>query len=525
MATRSITEQRDGPTGWKSDREEVAPSTMQADEPTVARFIGMVGASLLIFGSTILVLQWLGWRSVVTNTWVTLALATGIVALLFHAVYDRDIQFRRAYLGFGMLLLLAGVILCSMNWLQHYIVAAEGKPGDWFTLGVGCLLLAILFVLAPLRYEDSQDVVKAATFALGSAGLAFTLVGFGLALLKPEALAPFGVVLPLLGLFYLVGFASCRGNSDDLAYATGLGLGLLGAVVFLVAAVRSLYPVLLTAIWPDGPTQIDYFIPTGILLLLLGALYILASILLTSDTILVVLTRRELGSYFYSPIFYFVLLAFTMAHWVPFFNILVMVQRQIGQPVMEPIVQLFLGNAIVVICNLFLVPAITMRLLSEEQRSGTLEVLLTAPVSEPQIVLSKFFAGWILYLLLWLPAGTLLLCLYLLGGSPFDFKPLLSFGIALLVTGASFVALGLLCSSLARDQITSGVLCFVAMLVLTLVFIFVTNETLVKHFSYWDLWRSALQGKLVLRTLLFPLSLTVFCLFLTVKVLEARKWK
>jgi ABC-2 type transport system permease protein len=117
-----------------------------------------------------------------------------------------------------------------------------------------------------------------------------------------------------------------------------------------------------------------------------------------------------------------------------------------------------------------------------------------------------------------------------MGGSDFDYRPLLSFGVIILVTGSAFIAMGLLFSSLTRDQIASGVLTFAGMLTLTLVFLMHNNlrggyALVLKHMSYINLWIESLQGKLVVRDLLFPLSLTVFCLFLTVKVLESRKWK
>ncbi len=533
MSSKVITEPRENPPERHSGRDEVAPSVMAQDEPTVPRFLGMLGAALLVFGGTILLLQLFGLRSVLGTGYVALALALGLAGLLFHAAYDADIQFRRMYMGFGLMLMLAGGVLCLSNWLQYYFVDAEAKAvRDLFTPGVGCLLLAVLFVLATLRHENQSDVFQRVTLILLGVGAAAAIIGFGMGMIKTTWLAPYGVVLPLVGLFYLVAFVGSRGISDDLAYTTGWTTGLVGLAVTLVAVIRSLSVFVWNAYRIQELPAAEYFIPYGVLLILFGLLYVLASVLLCSENLLVVLVRRELGAYFYSPIFYIVLLAFTVAHWIVFsqkFALMYLVAKE-GEALYEPIVVLFILDWPAIFCNVFIVPALTMRLLSEEQRSGTLEVLLTAPVGEAAVVLSKFLAGLMMYVLIWLPFGCLLIALRLMGGSDFDYRPLLSFGVVIVVTGSAFIAIGLLFSSLTRDQIASGVLTFVVMLTLTLTYLLQRavgpGWTLVlEHVSYINLWIDSLNGKLTLRDLIFPLSLSVFCLFLTTKILEARKWK
>jgi ABC-type transport system involved in multi-copper enzyme maturation permease subunit len=200
--------------------------------------------------------------------------------------------------------------------------------------------------------------------------------------------------------------------------------------------------------------------------------------------------------------------------------------------VIEPIVREYVWSWIPIFANMLLVPLLTMRLLSEERRSGTLEVLLTAPVDEAQVVLSKFFAAVIMYLVAWLPFSLLLTALPLGGGPPFDYRPLLSFFVGLLVTGAGFVGMGLFFSSLTRNQIAAAVLSFAGMMGLTAVYVvrhnFVTPEggwdVFWGHMSYLDVWTGTLEGKVIVRNLLFFLSMAILWPFLTVKVLEARKW-
>src|SRR5207249_5308535 len=108
---------------------------------------------------------------------------------------------------------------------------------------------------------------------------------------------------------------------------------------------------------------------------------------------------------------------------------------QQGQPAQEPIVSEYFFALFPVVALLLQVPALTMRLLSEEKRTGSLEVLLTAPVNEGSIVLSKFLATWLFFILTWLPSGLFLIALRYEVNQPFDYRPLLSFYIALAAQG------------------------------------------------------------------------------------------
>jgi ABC-type transport system involved in multi-copper enzyme maturation permease subunit len=173
-----------------------------------------------------------------------------------------------------------------------------------------------------------------------------------------------------------------------------------------------------------------------------------------------------------------------------------------------------------------------MRLLSEEQRSGTLEVLLTAPVDEVTVVLSKFLAAFVMYMAVWVPFGLYLLAIPLAGAPGFDYRPLLSFLLGLSVTGAAFISMGLFFSSLTRNQVASGVLTFAGMIALTFVSLIPwwtevssTWETVLKRVSYLDLWTNSLEGKLLLPGLMFFASLTLVWLFVTVKWMESRRWR
>ena len=190
------------------------------------------------------------------------------------------------------------------------------------------------------------------------------------------------------------------------------------------------------------------------------------------------------------------------------------------------------SNLIPVVAVIFAVPALTMRLLAEEKRTGSLEVLLTSPVNEWPIVVSKFLAAWLFFLLCWVPAGLFLVALRVETGQPFDYRPLLSFYVALAACSAGFISAGLFFSSITRNQIVAAVLTFALMMGL-LVCHFIkdatsgvgsTGQMFLNRLSFIDLWRESLKGQLPLRDALVWLSAAVFGLFLSVKTLEIRKW-
>jgi ABC-type transport system involved in multi-copper enzyme maturation permease subunit len=337
-----------------------------------------------------------------------------------------------------------------------------------------------------------------------------------------------------LGLVYLACFVGSRGIDDDFSYRTGQILGLVGAIVFLVAFCRSVFPPLFYQWnWMKTPPA-EYLVPTGILLMFLGVLYGLVSIGLCSEWPLVVMTRRELGAFFYSPIAYIVLFACIVAESLSYIMVMLnMLDRQ--TPMFEPIFRNFVLQWPTVLFTICIVPVITMRLMSEEKRSGTMEVLLTAPVSETSVVLSKFIAALLFFLVTWVPFGLLMVALRIEGGKPFDYRPLLSFSVGLCIIGAGFVSMGLFFSSLTRNQIISGLLTLVGMVLLSMIFVinYLLKDakgpdtpwaTVLTHISYLDIWVDTTDGKLVPRLLLCYLSMTIAWLFLTVKVLEARRW-
>jgi hypothetical protein len=521
LVTTDKHEDRLAPGDWSGG--EVAPSVLREDEAGLPRIYGMIGAFLVIFGGLVLLLKAFGRSSFVSPAWATLSIALGVAGLLYHAAFDRDVQFRRMYMLFGVMALIVGAFLCLLPY--------PNAAGDQFGPGFLCMSLALVFLLASHRNETDAWSRNLMEMIIGGAGLVAAVVGLAGANIKPDFLMPFGFLLGVIGLFYLAAFVATRGIGDDLAYRAGLGIGALGLLVFLVALGRSVLPPLFHQFGWLANKPAVYHVPYGVLLMMLGLAYGAVSLGICSDRPLVVLTRRELGAYFYSPVAYLVMALCIALAWVNYWWFLTDLVES-GGPIPEPVVGRYFITYLPAVGMVLAVPFLTMRLLSEEHRTGTLEVLLTGPVTDTTVVLSKFLAALFMYLLLWVPFGLFLVALYVVTGTAFDYRPLLGFFVVTVVTGAGFVSLGLFFSSLTRNQIVSGVLTFGALFVLFLVF-FLKNlpdrggiwRNVLQHLSYIDSWIVAINGKMQPSSLLFFLSMTIFFLFLTVKVLESRKWK
>jgi len=183
---------------------------------------------------------------------------------------------------------------------------------------------------------------------------------------------------------------------------------------------------------------------------------------------------------------------------------------------------------------LFLFPVLTMRLFSEETRSGTLEGLLTAPVRTWQVVLSKFFAAYTAFTFLWIPALIHFKLFTILTDVPPPFAggEVAGAMIAIMLMGALFTAIGCLASALTSSQIIAGIVCVSILFILFLlglvttffgsqipaapVFDFVSSQNHLRDFA---------GGLVDSRPIIYYLSTSAFVLFLTYHLLDYRRWK
>lgn len=528
MATRSIRPTDDMLAGWQSLPER-APSVMREDKPTIARTLALIGFFLIAVGAIAMVVPLLNegreperrWTYIIGPTWGLVFATGGLALILFHAFADWEVQFRRLYGFFAIVFLLGGAILRVIPIKTAGVVGVR-ELGAWFLpYGVPMMALAFVLILAVLRHETDAFWRALLMRLLGAFGVVMILAGVGVGLARADFVPGEGIVLILLGTMFLSGFIGMQGIGSDVGHYFGLALGFLAVGVFVLATLRS-------------TTARDYFIPSGLTLIAVSVVHFALALGICSDHPFVVLTRRELAAFFYSPIAYFVLLVSTVVAGILFLLIMSFVFRiaMRGDTVFEPVVAHYLGNVFPVIIQMIVVPVLTMRLVSEEKRSGTMEMLLTVPVNEVSVVLSKFIAVWIFWLVTWLPYFLFLVALRIVGGEEFDYRPVLAFSLALAATGGGFLAMGLFFSTITRNQVIAALLAFVGMMVQLSFHVFqnLADQSSVWHdifhyLSFYDLWISFLEGTFAPRYLVFHLSAMVFFLYLSVKVLEARKWK
>lgn len=238
------------------------------------------------------------------------------------------------------------------------------------------------------------------------------------------------------------------------------------------------------------------------------------------------LVQRELLAYFSSPLAYVVLTAFLFINGYVFYLIVAFLNDPRTQA-MAPLKLLFGGTIFFWLYLLFVVPVITMRLLAEERRTGTLEVLLTSPVSEGQVVAGKFIAAFVFYLFLWLP--TWVYVWILASHAAIDFGPVWAGYLGIALLGLLFLSVGLLTSALVRNQIIAAILAFAVLVVVFsvgLVENLASGSALKGALGYMNLWNHMddfAKGIVDTRHIVYNLSLAGLFLFLATKALEASK--
>jgi ABC-2 type transport system permease protein len=255
---------------------------------------------------------------------------------------------------------------------------------------------------------------------------------------------------------------------------------------------------------------------------------------------IIAIVERELRAYFSSPIAYVVLTIFVFLSGIFFRSLLSQVMQmalmsqmraqQLGpQPMDMPgmISKGFLSTMSVIL--LFMVPMLTMGLFSEEKKRGTIELLLTAPITDLEVVLGKFFAAAAFYVILllstWIPMGVLYLY-----GSPAS-GPILTAYLGLLLYGLTIVAIGLFISTLTENQIISAVLSFGTIMVLWLVDVVAqnaeapTSKEVLTYLSILSHLDDFIKGVLSTSHIIFYLSLMLLALFLTYRSIDSLRWR
>ena len=232
------------------------------------------------------------------------------------------------------------------------------------------------------------------------------------------------------------------------------------------------------------------------------------------------IARRELTSYFFSPIAYIAMALFLLASGIFFWP-----DFQPGQPVEMRHVFEWMVWVLV-----FVAPVLGMGLLSQEWTSGTIETLMTAPVNDAEVVLGKWLgATTFLFVLI---APTLLFVAMLRLYGKVDYGPIFSGYLGIALVGALFMAVVLFCSSLTRSQVVAAALAASALVLVTIVpyeaagnatlgafWRGVTNQAVYRRYADFS------RGEVVSGNVVFFVAGTALFLFLTTQVLQSRRWK
>jgi ABC-2 type transport system permease protein len=246
--------------------------------------------------------------------------------------------------------------------------------------------------------------------------------------------------------------------------------------------------------------------------------------------------RRELYSYFVSPIAWvlltiFALLSggFTTLITVAFVKASLegqMTGQQMTMNVNEQVIGPLFSNMAVV--SLFLIPLISMRLFAEEKRQGTIELLITSPVHDLEIILGKWLSAVLMYaaLLLILFLDYLFLFAY---GQP-DWRPVATGFLGIFLQGSCLLALGTFVSSLTRNQIVAGAIGFSLSLLLWILNWTTSfgNSPTVQFFNYLSIvshFDSFVRGVIDTKDVIYYLSMIFLGLFLTSRSLESLRWR
>ena len=246
---------------------------------------------------------------------------------------------------------------------------------------------------------------------------------------------------------------------------------------------------------------------------------------------------KEVRSYFASPIAYIVIGVFALLYGYFYIVMLSYFVRQsmqlsqfgqggaqsmnINQQMLRPLMQ----NVTILI--LFMLPAITMRTYSEEKRSGTIELLLTSPITDFQIVIGKFLGALALYAVM-IGVTLIHVAILFVYGKP-EWKPILTTYVGLLLLGGCFISVGMFISTLTKNQVVSFMATFGVFLFLWIITwigsVMPSAEGLTTYLSIIDHYDDFNKGVIDTSHLIYYVSFITFGLFLTAKSVDTERWK
>jgi len=238
--------------------------------------------------------------------------------------------------------------------------------------------------------------------------------------------------------------------------------------------------------------------------------------------------RKEMGNYFVSPVAYVVVGVFLILCGFFFDRILTYFiensQPDVPSTVMRSFFDLF--SSLV----LFLTPMLTMGVYSEERKRGTMELLMTSPITETQIVIGKFLASLSLFVIMLLPTASYLIFMYLHSDPTPPWRVLLAGYLGVLLLGGCLLAVGSFISSLTENQIVAAVLTFGAVLMLWVIDLggqgagSVIGQVL-QYLSVIRHYDDFTRGIIDTSSVIYYLSFIFLFMFLTVRSVDSIRWR
>lgn len=228
--------------------------------------------------------------------------------------------------------------------------------------------------------------------------------------------------------------------------------------------------------------------------------------------------RREVQAYFYQPIAYVLIAVFFLISSIYF---------TLGTVASKVAEMNFLFSSITFILT-FIIPILTMRIMSEDRKNGTEVLLITSPADVHQIVIGKFLGSFTVFLVMYASTFIFLIILYILGGQP-EIPRLIGGYIAFLLIGACYVAIGVFASSVTENQIVAAIISFAILLMVNLVdsiasFIGGFAAKVLDVFSLLSRYSDLNSGILDITSIIYYLSFIAVFLFLTTRVIDKRRW-
>src|SRR5471030_337220 len=248
--------------------------------------------------------------------------------------------------------------------------------------------------------------------------------------------------------------------------------------------------------------------------------------------IFLTLLRRELAAFFFSVTGYVIIASVTLLTSLSF---VVLIAGVGNNPFTAPVTEMFYSTFYFWLVVLLVAPVITMRLFALEKSSGTFETLMTTPVGDLQVVAAKFAAAIIFYTVTWLP---MLVCLFIVRHftnqpGALDAGTVGGMYLGIFLTGCLFLSLGCFASAISQSQMMAAMISFVlgvglfslGFLAKSIPVTAQWQSQVLSYFGLFDQMEEFARGVLDTRTIVFYASATFFFLFLTLRVVESRRWK